>query len=541
MDTTRLDLRHGSQRTFAHLLASTLTVSVVNFTVWFAVTFWVFVETRSVMATGIIAGIFLAATSSTGIWFGSIVDRFAKKSVLQGSAIVSLLFYAVCLAGYLVTPAESFSDAGSPLLWIFVVALMLGVITGNLRTITLPTLVTLLVPAGVRDRANGLVGTATGVSFLVTSVVSGLLVAFDGMRSVLVLAIVVLALSLLHLARVPVPAAPAAEPGAPGSGRVDLRGTLRVVGSVPGLPALIVFSCVNNLIGGVFMALMDPYGLSMMSVQAWGLLWGALSTGVIVGGLLVARTGLGTRPVRTLLLVNAVLWTSTMLFPLQASIVLLTLGMLAFMLLMPFAEAAEQTVLQRVVPYGRQGRVFGFAQSVEQAASPLTAFLLAPFTELVVVPFMSDGGAGAAAVGSWFGTGTARAIALVFVVAGALGLVLTLAALASRPYRRLSTAYVEAPVAQDGGGATPGDAPGPAPTGGYGPATAGDTGGGPGAALPGAPAGGTVSGVPGGIAPIVAGMPGSRHPDEAEPVPAGPPTTSVPALCTDGPGRSTAL
>ena len=39
-------------------------------------------------------------------------------------------------------------------------------------------------------------------------------------------------------------------------------------------------------------------------------------------------------------------------------------------------SAAEQTVLQRVVPFERQGRVFGFAQSVEQAASPLTAFLV---------------------------------------------------------------------------------------------------------------------------------------------------------------------
>lgn len=40
----------------------------------------------------------------------------------------------------------------------------------------------------------------------------------------------------------------------------------------------------------------------------------------------------------------------------------------------------------------------------------------------------------------------ARAIALVFVVCGALGVVLTLAALASRPYRRLSAAYATAPT-----------------------------------------------------------------------------------------------
>jgi DHA3 family multidrug efflux protein-like MFS transporter len=40
------------------------------------------------------------------------------------------------------------------------------------------------------------------------------------------------------------------------------------------------------------------------------------------------------------------------------------------MLLGPYAEAAEHTTLQKVVPLERQGRVFGFAQSVEQSAHP---------------------------------------------------------------------------------------------------------------------------------------------------------------------------
>ena len=57
---------------------------------------------------------------------------------------------------------------------------------------------------------------------------------------------------------------------------------------------------------------------------------------------------------------------------------------------MPYIEAAEQTVLQRVVPYERQGRVFGFAQSVEQSASPLTAFLISPLAQFVFIPFMTD-------------------------------------------------------------------------------------------------------------------------------------------------------
>ncbi|MGY1662466.1 MFS transporter [Geodermatophilus sp. SYSU D00705] len=460
-----LDLRSGPERVFAHLLVNNLLVSVVNYTVWFAVTFWVFLETGSVFATGMIAGIFLVATAGTGIWFGSLVDHHRKHAVLQASAGASTVLYALALAVYQLTPEESFRTAASLPLWCFVVLLMLGVIAGNPRTIALPTLVTLLVPADRRDRANGLVGSATGLSMLVTSVISGLLIAFGGMTAVLALALTVLVLSVVHLTRVQVPehraaplagagdgAAPLAGAGngPPAGSGVDLRGTLRLVRGVPGLLPLILFSCFNNFLGGAFMALMDPYGLSLMSVQAWGLLWGGLSALLIIGGLLVARIGLGSRPIRVLLLVDVAMWTGTMLFPLASSVVTLTVAMAVFMTVMPFAEAAEQTVLQRVVPYERQGRVFGFAQSVEQAASPLTAFLMAPLTEFLVIPFMTDG-AGARAIGGWFGTGPDRGIALVFVVTGLIGVLAVLAAFASPAYRRLSAAYAAARDADPAG------------------------------------------------------------------------------------------
>src|SRR3954469_24885620 len=456
------DLRRGPQRTFLHVLLNTLFVSVVDFTLWFAVAFWVYLETRSVFATGMIAGIFLVATALTGIWFGSLVDRHPKKSVLQVSAVVSFVLYAASLGLYLLSPDEAFQRPGSVVLWTFVVLLMLGVIAGNVRMIALSTLVTLLIPLDLRDRANGLVGTTSGVSFLVTSVISGLLVAAAGMLYALLLALVMLVAAVGHLSRGRIPgdgpgrrggsaradASTGADPArawleAKAEHRIDLRGTIRLVRNVPGLAALILFSCFNNLLGGTFMALLDAYGLSLVSVQAWGLLWGVMSTGVIVGGLLVAKGGLGSNPVRTLLMANLVIWSVCCLFPLRSSLVVLAVGLYAYMLVVSFAEAAEQTVLQRVVPYARQGRVFGFAQSVELSAAPLTAFVIGPLTQFVFIPFMTDG-AGADAIGDWFGRGPDRGIALVFVLAGIAGLLTTLLAMGSRYYRQLSQAFDDA-------------------------------------------------------------------------------------------------
>ncbi|MGH7196408.1 MAG: MFS transporter [Candidatus Saccharimonadales bacterium] len=441
-----LPLTAPYMKTFFHLLANTLVVSVTNFTIWFAITFFVYLETRSVFATAIISGIYLVVTALTGIWFGSLVDHHKKKTMMLVSGAVSFALYLVCFAIYQTAAPGAFKDPSSITLWVFTTLLMFGVIAGNIRTIAMPTLVTILIPEDRRDRANGLVGTATGISFLVTSVISGVLVAAGGMFYALLLAIGVLALSALHLLVVRVP-----EKGIAhiedGPKKVDLRGTYKMVRKSPGLLALILFSTFNNFLAGVFMALMDAYGLSLVSVQVWGFLWGFLSTGFIIGGLLIAKVGLGKNPVRSLLFVNVIIWTVSIIFPLQASIILLTAGSYMYMLLMPYIEASEQTILQKVVPYERQGRVFGFAQSVEQSASPLTAFMIGPIAQFIFIPFMTTG-AGVDLIGGWFGTGQNRGIALVFIIASAIGLAITLLAFGSKYYRQLSQLYLSAPPAK---------------------------------------------------------------------------------------------
>jgi DHA3 family multidrug efflux protein-like MFS transporter len=136
------------------------------------------------------------------------------------------------------------------------------------------------------------------------------------------------------------------------------------------------------------------------------------------------------------------LWTIAIFFAVQSWIALLTAGMFAYLCLMPVVEAAEQTILQTVVPLERQGRVFGFAQSVEQAAAPLTAFLAGPIAELVFIPLMTTG-AGPALIGSWYGAGPERGLALLFSTAGAIGLLVTLAAMRTRAFRTLSTHYAQ--------------------------------------------------------------------------------------------------
>jgi len=424
-------------KTFYAVLGNALVAFLANTFVWFAVTFWVYLQTRSVIATSVMAGVYTGTVAVSGFFLGSLVDRYPKKAVMLFSSGVSLLLYLVAGSLYLAFPASSFTVASSPLLWLFIVLTLLGALAGNLRVIALSTLVTILVPEGSRDRANGLVGTANGVAFLGASIFSGLAVGFLSIFWVLALAVGLTALVIGHLWTIAIPRREVAHAEAHGD-MVDIPGTIAAIRLVPGLFGLIFFHTFNNFLGGVFMALMDAYGLLLVSVQVWGALWGVLSVGFIIGGLAVARRGLGRSPLRTLFLANIAMWSICVVFTLQASIMLLAVGMFVYLCLIPVVEAAEQTILQQTIPPERQGRVFGFAQSVEQAASPVMALMIGPIAQFFFIPFMTTG-AGVDLIGDWFGTGANRGLALLFTLAGLIGLVVTLLAMRSPAYRALST------------------------------------------------------------------------------------------------------
>jgi DHA3 family multidrug efflux protein-like MFS transporter len=435
----------GGLRTFHLLVANTLIAVTANNFLWFALVFWMYLETRSVVATSVIGGVYMLLFAASGIFFGTFVDSHTRKTSMMLSSVGSLAFFALAALVYFVAPEGSIPSLSQPWTWFFVVLVLAGAIAGNLRSIALSTTVTLLVPTERHDRANGLVGTANGVAFALTSVFSGLAIGLLGMGASLFITVAVAGLVTAHLLTIRIEHDTAGRGGSDVDSptTADFKGAMRAVRLVPGLLALLLFSTFNNFLAGVFMALMDPYGLELVSVEVWGIVLSISSFGFILGGVLVATRGLGANPVRSLLLVNVALWTITILFPIRSSIIPLAIGFFIFMTLMPVAEASEQTIIQKVVPFREQGRVFGFAQTLETAASPLTTFLIGPIAQAWVIPYMTDG-SGADTIGSWFGTGPERGMALIFIVAGFIGLAVTIFALNSRPYRNLSHRYGQA-------------------------------------------------------------------------------------------------
>jgi DHA3 family multidrug efflux protein-like MFS transporter len=435
--------RTAAKTAFANVLVNTLIANVTTSFLWFALTFWVYIETQSVLATGIIGGAYMLFIAFFAMLFGTIVDRHRKHRVMLLSSVVSALAFLVAGVLYVWQGEASLLDLGAPWFWLFSAFILFGGVIEQLRNIALSTTVTLLVPEEKRVNANGLVGTVQGLAFLVTSVFSGLSIGFLGMGWTLAIAIAAMAVTFAHLLFIRIPeGTPKPDPN--GASALDFRGSVQAIRLAPGLFALIIFSTFNNLIGGVYMALMDPYGLTLFDAQTWGFALAFASTGFLIGGGLVAKFGLGPKPMRTMLLVVIAMGLLGSVFMLREWWPLYVVGMWIYMALVPPVEAAEQTVIQKVVPFERQGRVFGVAAAMEAAAAPITAFLIAPIAEFLIIPYM-DSSAGQQQWGWLLGEGEARGIALICLFAGLVMVVAATLAFFTRSYRQLTELYATAP------------------------------------------------------------------------------------------------
>ena len=302
-DAVDTSLRSPAQRsrTFAGILVNTALANITTSYLWFALTFWVYLETRNVIATGVVGGAYMLLIALSSISFGTFVDRYRKLAVMRFAAGFTLVMFVLSGVMFLLTPTAWLLDLTQPWFWIFTLVILIGAVVENMRNIALSTTVTILIEPDRRANANGLVGMVQGLMFIVTSVLSGLSVGLLGMGWTIVVALVLTALAFAHLLTLRMPEEVRAA-ATDAHGGFDLRGSLAAVLAIAGLFALILFSTFNNFIGGVYMALMDPYGLEMFPVELWGTFFALGATGFIVGGALIGKFGLGSNPLRTMLI-----------------------------------------------------------------------------------------------------------------------------------------------------------------------------------------------------------------------------------------------
>lgn len=148
-DAVDTSLRSATQRskTFTGILVNTALANITTSYLWFALTFWVYLETRNVISTGVIGGAYMLLIAVSSISFGTFVDRYRKLAIMRFAAAFTLVTFALAGVMFLLTPGEALLDLTQPWFWIFAVVILTGAVVENLRNVALSTTVTILMDA----------------------------------------------------------------------------------------------------------------------------------------------------------------------------------------------------------------------------------------------------------------------------------------------------------------------------------------------------------------------------------------------------------
>ena len=108
------DALTDGEHTFRRLLVNSLVSGVTSSFLWFALTFWVYLETRSVVVTGVIAGAFSISSAVLGPAFGTYVDRHRKQPSMVLATTISTVAFAAATVVFLAVDADDLLQPAQP-------------------------------------------------------------------------------------------------------------------------------------------------------------------------------------------------------------------------------------------------------------------------------------------------------------------------------------------------------------------------------------------------------------------------------------------
>lgn len=93
---------------------------------------------------------------------------------------------------------------------------------------------------------------------------------------------------------------------------------------------------------------------------------------------------------------------------------------------MPFYFTYESAIMRLSVPIEMQGRIFALKEMITQVLAPIGYLLGALLADYIFEPFMQTGGSLKKVFEKIVGTGPGSGMGLLFVIAGIVGIIMTL-------------------------------------------------------------------------------------------------------------------
>ena len=390
----------------------------------FALTIWAYEKYGSATALGVVTTAFLIPFMVLTPIAGVLVDRHSRKLMMMVSDVVAAVATLSILAMQLTGGLE---------LWhLYTAAAIMG-LGHTFQWPAYSAAITTMLPKEQYSRANGMMSLIESGPAVFAPILAGALYPILGLRGILLLDIATFFVAVGALLFVHIPPAPRTAEGEASRGSM-LKESLygfRYIFERRNLLHLLLFFLTLNIVIGLAHNVFSPYILERTgnNSASLGYVTSAAAIGGVVGGLLVGLWGGFKRRMKSILLGEA----------LTGAIALICFGLvrsLPFWIAVaglgaifgPFVNGASQAIWQAKVAPDLQGRVFSARRFIAFAIGPVIPIAAGALADYVTEPAMTSATWLSRAFGWLVGTSPGSGMALQFVLAGVLYILIVLAA-----------------------------------------------------------------------------------------------------------------
>lgn len=380
----------------------------------FALTIWMFQETRSATAMGLMQVCFIAPFLLISPFAGAMVDRYNRKLMMAISDLVAVS--ATC--GILILQATGHLE-----FWHLYVAAAVQGLGNAFQWPAYLSAVSIMVPKEQYGRANGMLSLVETGPAVFAPMLAGALLPFIGLTGILVADVVtfMLAITALLLVAIPQPEATAEGQAAKGNLWQEAIYGFKYIFARPSLLGLLLVILSLNLVTGLSGPLFAPMILSRSgdSSITLGAVESAFAIGGVVGGLIMSAWGGPKRRIRGMLIgwmVFALF--GQILFGFGSSLMIWIPAAFIAALSFPISQGSSNAIWQSKVAPDIQGRVFSARRFIAWLVDPISPILAGTLADYVTEPAMQSQTWLSSTFGWLVGTGAGSGMALQYIISG---------------------------------------------------------------------------------------------------------------------------
>lgn len=398
----------------------------------FALTVWAWLITGEATALALVGFFAFAPTVFVSPFAGALVDRWNRKFVMMLSDLAAVMSTMIVFLLFF---------TGNLQIWHLYIT---GAFSGAFGAFQFPAYsaaVTTMVSKKQYGRASGMLSMAQFGSNILAPVLAVILLTTIGIPGILAIDLVTFLVAIGALLFVHIPQPAVTEEGRKSKGsfwKESVYG-FRYIVKRPSLLALQLIFFTVNLVVTFATTVMAPMLLARTGNDATvlGIVQSAIGLGGIVGSILLSIWGGPKRRIHGVLIGLTLAMVGILLLGLGRSPLIWALSAFFTLLFVPILNGSTQAIWQAKVAPDVQGRVFAARLMISQLSVPVAMLVSGPLADQVFEPAMMPGGNLAPLFSELVGTGPGAGMSLMFVIAGALGILIGLGGYAFRVVRNV--------------------------------------------------------------------------------------------------------